>query len=167
MRKQQFSGKGEHAMSITQIEKVLYTAKAHTTGGREGGSSRTSDGRLDVKLSVPGTPGSGTNPEQLFAVGWSACFLSAIKIVAARMKVRLPADVAIDPEVDLGTTSGSYFLQTRLNVSLPGLEREVAQALVDGAHQECPYSKATHGNINVVTNVIVTPANIDVASNVA
>jgi len=154
-------------MSITQIEKVLYTAKAHTTGGREGGSSRTSDGRLDVKLSVPGTPGSGTNPEQLFAVGWSACFLSAIKIVAARMKVRLPADVAIDPEVDLGTTSGSYFLQTRLNVSLPGLEREVAQALVDGAHQECPYSKATHGNINVVTNVIVTPANIDVASNVA
>ena len=154
-------------MSITQIEKVLYTAKAHTTGGREGGSSRTSDGRLDVKLSVPGTPGTGTNPEQLFAVGWSACFLSAIKIVAARMKVRLPADVAIDPEVDLGTTSGSYFLQTRLNVSLPGLEREVAQALVDGAHQECPYSKATHGNINVVTNVIVTPANIDVASNVA
>ena len=138
---------------MTKIEKVLYTAKAHTTGGREGGASRTSDGRLDVKLSVPGTSGTGTNPEQLFAVGWSACFLSAIKIVAARMKVKLPADLAIDPEVDLGTTGGGYLLQARLNVNLPGLEREVAQALVDGAHQECPYSKATHGNIDVVTNV--------------
>jgi Ohr subfamily peroxiredoxin len=80
---------------------LLYTAKAHTTGGREGGSSRTSDGRLDVKLSVPGTPGDGTNPEQLFAVGWSSCFLSAIKIVAARMKVKLPPDVAVDAEVAL------------------------------------------------------------------
>jgi|SRR5208282_5424876 lipoyl-dependent peroxiredoxin len=156
---------------MTQIEKVLYTAKAHTTGGRDGGASRTSDGRLDVKLSVPGKPGTGTNPEQLFAVGWSACFLSAIKIVAARMKVRLPADLAVDPEVDLGTTGGAYLFQARLNVSLPGIEREVAQALVDGAHQECPYSKATHGNINVVTNVVTdavgTRDNIDVASNVA
>lgn len=160
----------EKEHTITKIEKVLYTAKAHTTGGRDGGASRTSDGRLDVKLSVPGTPGTGTNPEQLFAVGWSACFLSAIKIVAARMKVRLPADLAIDPEVDLGTTGGAYLIQARLNVSLPGIDREVAQALVDGAHQECPYSKATHGNINVVTNVVtdaaVTRAN-DVASNVA
>jgi osmotically inducible protein OsmC len=112
----------------------------------------TSDGRLDVKLSVPGTSGTGTNPEQLFAVGWSACFLSAIKIVAARMKVRLPADLAVDAEADLGTTGG-YLLQARLNVTLPGIEREVAQSLVDGAHLECPYSKATHGNINVATNV--------------
>ena len=86
---------------MTKVEKVLYTAKAHTTGGREGGSSRTSDDRLDVKLSIPGTPGTGTNPEQLFAVGWSACYLSAIKIVAARMKVRLPAEFAVDSEVDL------------------------------------------------------------------
>lgn len=140
-------------MSITSIEKVIYTAKAHTTGGRDGGASHTSDGHLDVKLSVPGHPGTGTNPEQLFAVGWSACFLSAIKIVAARMKVRLPADLAIDIEVDLGTTGGGYLLQARLNVNLPGIEREIAQALVDGAHQECPYSKATHGNINVVTTV--------------
>jgi lipoyl-dependent peroxiredoxin len=147
----------EKEHTITQIEKVIYTAKAHTTGGRDGGASRTSDGRLDVRLSVPGTPGTGTNPEQLFAVGWSACFLSAIKIVAARMKVKLPADLAIDAEVDLGTTGGAYFLQARLNVSLPGTEREVAQALVDGAHQECPYSKATHGNINVVTNVETRP----------
>ena len=147
----------EQTHTMTQIEKVLYTAKAHTTGGRDGGASRTSDGRLDVKLSVPGTPGTGTNPEQLFAVGWSACFLSAIKIVAAGMKVRLPAELAVDAEVDLGTTGGGYLLQARLNVNLPGIEREVAQALVDGAHQECPYSKATHGNINVVTNVETRP----------
>jgi Ohr subfamily peroxiredoxin len=142
--------------NITKIEKLLYTAKAHTTGGRDGGASRTSDGRLDVKLSVPGTPGTGTNPEQLFAVGWSACFLSALKIVAARKKVKLPPDIAIDSEVDLGTTNGGYFLQARLNVSLPGIEREVAQELVDGAHLECPYSKATHGNIYVVTNLVNT-----------
>lgn len=144
-------------MSITPIEKVIYTAKAHTTGGRDGAASHTSDGRLDVKLSVPGHPGTGTNPEQLFAVGWCACFLSAIKIVAARMKVRLPADLAIDTEVDLGTTGGGYLLQARLNVNLPGIEREIAQALVDGAHLECPYSKATHGNINVVTTVKSEP----------
>ena len=146
-----------NTMAITPIEKVLYTAKAHTTGGRDGGASRTSDGRLDVKLSVPGTPGTGTNPEQLFAVGWSACFLSAIKIVAARMKVKLPADLAIDPEVDLGMTNGGYLLQARLNVILPGIEPGVAQKLVDGAHLECPYSKATHGNINVVTTVKTEP----------
>ena len=144
-------------MSITQIEKVIYTAKAHTTGGREGGASRTSDGRLDVKLSVPGTPGTGTNPEQLFAVGWSGCFLSAMKIVAARMKVKLPADVAIDSEVDLGMTGGGYFLQARLNIVLPGVEPAIAQQLADGAHLECPYTKATHGNINVVTTVKTEP----------
>ncbi len=114
--------------NITQIEKVLYTAKAHTTGGREGGTSRTSDGRLDVKLTVPGTPGTGTNPEQLFAVGWSACYLSAIKLVAAKMKVSLPADFAVDAEVDLGMADGGYLLQARLNVNLPGIEPEVAQA---------------------------------------
>jgi Ohr subfamily peroxiredoxin len=144
-------------MSITQIEKVMYTAKAHTTGGREGGASRTSDGVLDVKFSVPGTHGTGTNPEQLFAVGWSACFLSAIKIVAARMKVRLPPDLAIDTEVDLGTTGGGYFLQARLNIILPGIDPAIAQKLADGAHLECPYSKATHGNVNVVTTVKTDP----------
>lgn len=140
--------------AFTQIEKVVYTAKAHTTGGREGGASRTSDGRLDVKLTTPGARGDGTNPEQLFAAGWSSCFLSAIKLVAAGAKVRLPPDVAVDAEVDLGTTDGRYFLQARLNVSLPGVDRETAQKLVDGAHVECPYSKATHGNISVVTNLI-------------
>jgi Ohr subfamily peroxiredoxin len=138
---------------ITPIEKVLYTAKAHTTGGREGGASRTSDGRLDVKLSVPGTPGTGTNPEQLFAVGWSACYLSAIKLVAGKMKVHLPADVAVNSEVDLGTADGGYLIQARINAVLPGIEPDVAKALVDAAHQQCPYSKATHGNINVVTTV--------------
>jgi osmotically inducible protein OsmC len=137
--------------TIPQIDRVLYTAKTHTTGGRDGGASRTSDGRLDVKLSVPGTPGTGTNPEQLLAVGWSACYLSAIKIVAARTRVRLPAGVAMDAEVDLGTTDGAHFIQARLHVSLPGLAPEVAQKLVDDAHLVCPYSKATHGNINVVT----------------
>ena len=142
---------------MTEVEKVLYTAKAHTTGGREGGSSRTSDGRLDVKLSVPGTPGTGTNPEQLFAVGWSACYLSAIKIVAARMKVKLPAELAVNAEVDLGMAGGGYLIQARLNVNLPGVEREIAQKLVDGAHMECPYSKATHGNIHVVTSFETEP----------
>ena len=145
-------------MAITQVEKVLYTAKAHTTGGREGGSSRTSDGRLDVKLSVPGTSGIGTNPEQLFAVAWSACYLSAVKIVAHAMKVTLPPDIAIDAEVDLGISNGGHVVQARLNVSLPGIEHEVAEKIVDGAHLQCPYSKATHGNVNVVTTVRMEPA---------
>jgi lipoyl-dependent peroxiredoxin len=145
-------------MSITPIEKIVYTAKAHTTGGRDGGSSRTSDGALEVKLAVPGGHAAGTNPEQLFAAGWSACFLSALKLVAARHKVRLPPDAAIDAEVDLGTNDGRYFIQARLNVSLPGIDRETAQSLVDDAHMECPYSKATHGNINVVTNIVDTAA---------
>src|SRR5215831_11406949 len=140
--------------AATQPVKVLYTAKAHTTGGREGGGSRTSDGRLDVKFSIPGGPGNGTNPEQLFAVGWSGCFLSAVKIVAANMKVKLPADPAIDAEVDLCTGADGYSLQARLNVSLPGLDREVAQAIVDGAHETCPYSKAIRGNIDVAYNLV-------------
>ena len=138
----------------TQPVKVLYTAKAHTIGGREAGESRTSDGRLDVKLSIPGGPGAGTNPEQLFAVGWSACFLSAMKIVAGKMKVRLPAETAIDPEVDLCMGDGGYFLQARLNVSLPGLDRHVGQAILDGAEKECPYSKATRGNIKVEVKMV-------------
>src|SRR5215831_13489181 len=115
--------------------KVLYTAKTHTTGGREGGSSRTSDGRLEVNYSLPGGPGNGTNPEQLFAVGWSGCFLSAIKHVAAQMKVRLPADPAIDAEVDLCMGSDGYSLQARLNVTLAGLDRQVARTILDAAHQ--------------------------------
>ncbi|HEX3638155.1 MAG TPA: organic hydroperoxide resistance protein [Paraburkholderia sp.] len=138
---------------MTQLEKVLYTGKTHTTGGREG-ASRSSDGRLDVKLSTPGTPGSGTNPEQMFAAGWSACFIGAMGLAAAKLKIALPADTAVDAEVDLGTTDGAYFLQARLNVSLPGLDREAAEALANAAHQTCPYSKATRGNIDVVIKVI-------------
>ncbi|GAB3370213.1 organic hydroperoxide resistance protein [Lysobacter rhizosphaerae] len=137
---------------INQIEKVLYTGKTHTTGGREG-KSRSSDDRLDIKLSSPGT-GTGTNPEQLFGAGWSACFLSAIGIAAAKLKVTLPADSAVDAEVDLGNTGDAYFLGARLNVSLPGLPRDVAQQLVDAAHQTCPYSKATRGNIDVEINLV-------------
>jgi Ohr subfamily peroxiredoxin len=147
---------------MTKLEKVIYTAKARTTGGRDNGTSRTSDGRLVVNLSVPGKPGTGTNPEQLLAVGWSACFLSAIKIVASKKRVVLPAELTIDAEVDLGLANGVHGLAARLNVNLPGLEPAVAQMLVEGAHQTCPYSLATHGNIEVVTNVAASNP-VDVA----
>ncbi|WP_010587545.1 organic hydroperoxide resistance protein [Schlesneria paludicola] len=138
---------------MTQMEKVLYTAKTHTTGGRDGAANST-DGRLDVKLSSPGVSGNGTNPEQLFAAGWSACFLGALSVAASEKKVALPANRAIDAEVDLGTNDGGYLLRARLNVSLPGLDHNVARALVDAAHQICPYSKATRGNIEVVINLV-------------
>lgn len=138
---------------MNAIDKVLYTAKTHTTGGRDG-ASRTSDGGLDVKLSSPGTAGTGTNPEQLFAAGWSACFLGAMGVAATQQKVALPADRTVDAEVDLGTNDGGYLLRARLNVSLPGLDRDVARALVDAAHQICPYSKATRWNIDVEINLV-------------
>jgi osmotically inducible protein OsmC len=138
---------------MTQLDKVLYTAKARTTGGRDG-ASRTDDGRLDIKLSPPGTAGSGTNPEQLFAAGYSACFIGAMKAVAGKMKVTLPTDLAVDAEVDLGPVGSAYGIAARLNVSLPGMERAAAQALVDTAHQVCPYSNATRGNINVAVNLV-------------
>jgi Ohr subfamily peroxiredoxin len=138
---------------MTTIEKVLYTAKTRTTGGRDG-AARSSDGRLDTKLTSPGAAGEGTNPEQLFAAGWSACFIGAMGLAARKLNVALPADLAVDAEVDLGTTDGAYFLQARLNVSLPGVDRDVARALVEAAHQTCPYSKATRGNINVELNLI-------------
>ena len=138
---------------MNHVEKVLYTGKTHTTGGRDG-ASRSSDGHLDIKLSSPGTSGTGTNPEQLFAAGWSACFIGAMSLAAGKMKVALPADRAVDAEVDLCNTDGAYFLQARLNVSLPGLDRAVAQSLVDAAHQTCPYSKLTRGNINVVVTLV-------------
>lgn len=138
---------------MTQLEKVLYTAKAHTTGGRDG-ASKSSDGRLDVTLSSPGTSGTGTNPEQLFAAGYSACFIGAMKAVAGKMKVTLPADLSIDAEVDLGPIPNAYGIAARLNVSLPGMDRAAAQALVDAAHQVCPYSNATRGNIDVTITVV-------------
>jgi osmotically inducible protein OsmC len=140
--------------SLSTNEKVLYTAKVHTTGGRDGGTSYSSDGRLDIRHSIPGGPGSGTNPEQLFAAGWSACFEGAMGIEARKMKVTLPADLAIDAEVDLNLAGDAYFLRARLNVNLPGLERQVAQAIADAAHQTCPYSKAIRGNVDVVINLV-------------
>jgi osmotically inducible protein OsmC len=134
---------------MIQLENVIYTAKTHTTGGREQGTSRSSDGRLEVRLSRPGASGDGTNPEQLFAAGWSACFISAMKIAAGKMKVALPDDVAIDAEVDLGPTSGAYGLAARLNVRLPGIEADVARRLLEATDRLCPYSNATRGNIDV------------------
>src|SRR5262245_40236206 len=139
---------------MSHVQKVLYTAKVHTTGGRDG-AAQSSDGRLEVKLSTPGTAGTGTNPEQLFAAGWSACFMSAIALLAAQRKVALPADRYIDAEVDLGTNEEGFLLRARLNVHLPDLDREVAQSLVDAAHQStCPYSKATRGNIDVEVKLV-------------
>ena len=138
---------------INEIDTVLYTGKTHTTGGRNG-EARSDDGRLDIKLSAPGSSGSGTNPEQLLAAGWSACFIGAMAKAAVALKVTLPSDVAVDAEVDLGKTEDAFFLQARLNVSLPGLDPAVARAVVDGAHQRCPYSKATRGNIDVTINLV-------------
>jgi Ohr subfamily peroxiredoxin len=134
-------------------DKVLYTARTHTVGGREG-QSRSDDGRLDVKLDRPGAPGNGTNPEQLFAAGWSACFEGALAYVASQRKIQLPADTAIDAEVDLRNGESGFSIAARLNVSIPGIDRGVAQELVEQAHQTCPYSKATRGNIEVELNLI-------------
>ena len=144
---------------MTPDKKVLYTAKVHTTGGRDG-ASRSSDGRLDVKHSTPGTSKPGTNPEQLFAAGWSACFEGAMGLAARKMKVALPPDLFIDAEVDLVLTGEAFTIQARLNVGLPGVERGVAQAVVDAAHQICPYSKATRGNIDVVITLLDPPVAI-------
>jgi lipoyl-dependent peroxiredoxin len=139
---------------MTDATKVLFTAKVHTTGGRDGGASLSGDGRLNIKHSIPGTPGTGTNPEQLFAAGWSACFEGAMGIAARKMKVTVPAGMAIDAEVDLCLSADAYFLRGRLNVSLPGLEPDVARRLIESGHRTCPYSKATRGNIDVLINLI-------------
>jgi lipoyl-dependent peroxiredoxin len=138
---------------MSRIDQVLYTGKTHTTGGREG-AARSDDGRLDITLSTPGTAGGGTNPEQLFAAGWSACFIGAMGKAAAKLGVRLPADLAVDAEVDLGKSDEGFALRARLNVSLPGVAADVARSIVDGAHQTCPYSKATRGNIDVEINLV-------------
>jgi len=138
------------------LEKVVYTASATSTGGRDGRSS-TPDGLLDVKLSVPkamGGKGDGTNPEQLFASGYSACFLGAMGFVASQQKKALPAGAKIDAEVDIGPIPNAFGIAVRLNITLPGLPREEAEALVAAAHQVCPYSNATRGNIAVVLTVL-------------
>ena len=133
---------------------ILYTGKTFTTGGRNG-QSRSDDNHLDIKLSVPGSSGAGTNPEQLFAAGWSACFIGAMGHAAKEKGIALPADVSVAAEVDLGNDAEEgFFLQARLNVSLPGLDRDLAQSIVDRAHQLCPYSKATRGNIKAVVTAL-------------
>lgn len=133
---------------MSKIDKVLYTGRTHTTGGRDG-AARSDDGRLDIALAPPGSHGTGTNPEQLFAAGWSACFIGAMGLAAREQKVALPADTAVDAEVDLGAGADGYLLQARLTVSLPGVPRDVAAGLVEAAHQRCPYSKMSRGNIDV------------------
>ena len=129
---------------MNRLEKGLYTAKAHSTGGRTG-MSRSSDGRLEVKLSRPGSPGTGTNPEQLFAAGWSACFDSAMEFAARNMNITLPADHAVDAEIDLGPEGGAFSLAARLYVSLPGMERATTQRLVEAAHQCVPIREQRTG----------------------
>jgi osmotically inducible protein OsmC len=133
---------------MTTAKNILYTALVHTTGGRQG-TAHSSDGRLDIILSSPGSGGSGTNPEQLFAAGWSACFEGAMGLAARKMDITLPPGVSIEAEVNLCRNEDGYFLRATLNVSVPGLQREVAQSLVDTAHQTCPYSKAIRGNVDV------------------
>ena len=138
---------------VLNKDKVLYTARTHTVGGREG-QSQSDDGRLNVELDRPGAPGNGTNPEQLFAAGWSACFEGALAYVASQRKIQLPGDTAIDAEVDLRNGESGFSLAARLNISIPGIDRDVAQELVEQAHQTCPYSKATRGNIEVELNLV-------------
>ncbi|VVE33275.1 peroxiredoxin [Pandoraea horticolens] len=139
---------------MTQLDKVLYTGRTHTTSGGRDGTARSSDGRLDIALSSPGTSGAGTNPEQLFAAGWSACFIGAMSLAAHASKVALPKDLSVDAEVDLGRLGEGYALQARLFVNLPGVPRDVAQRLVDTAHATCPYSKVTRGNIGVTITLV-------------
>lgn len=139
---------------MTRIEKVLYTGKVHTTSGGRDGAARSDDGKLDIQLSSPGSKGSGTNPEQLLAAGWSACFIGAIGLAAGKQKIKLPADLSVDTEVDLGVAGDAYLLQARLRVHIPGIERDVAQTLVEIAHRTCPYSKALHGNIHIETELV-------------
>ncbi|MBP1887411.1 MULTISPECIES: Ohr family peroxiredoxin [Sinorhizobium] len=129
-------------------EKLIFTGKTHNTSGRNGGT-RSSDGKLDLKLSQP-HPAA----EQLFGAAWSACYMGAIELAASQRNVKLPAGPEVDAEIDLNVDDGSYFLRARLNVSLPGIDRELGEELLAAAHGICPYSKATHGNIDVTTSLI-------------
>ena len=138
-------------MSVTK--EVVYTSHTRTTSGRDG-TARSNDGRLDISLSPPGSSGTGTNPEQLFGAGWSACFLGAIGRAALARKIAMPKDATVDAEVDLAKTGDDFFLAARLNVKLPGIDSETARQLADAAHQICPYSKATRGNIEVGIHIV-------------
>lgn len=129
-------------------EKVLFTGKTHNTNGRDGGA-RSSDGQLDIRLKQP-HPAA----ENLFGAAWSACYMGAIEVAASQRHIKLPEGIAVDAEIDLNSDDGSFFLRARLNVSVPGVDRAVARELIDAAHGICPYSKATHGNIDVQTNLV-------------
>ena len=137
---------------MAQLDKVLYTARTHTTGGREG-ASRSDDSRLDVRLARPAGTGPGTNPEQLFAAGYSGCFIGAMKAVAAKLGITLPQDLSVDAEVDLGQVPDAFGIAVRLKVNLPGVDRESAQKVIDAAHKVCPYSNAIRGNVDVQTQI--------------
>lgn len=140
----------------TKIDKVVYKAHATSTGGRDG-STRSSDGLLDLKLAVPkemGGPGGGVNPEQLFAAGYSACFIGAMKFVAGTQKIALPADTSINATVGIGQIPAGFGIEVALEVSIPGMDKAAAEALVAKAHQVCPYSNATRGNIDVTITVV-------------
>jgi len=134
--------------------KVIYTARVHTTGGRDGGTSQSDDRRLDIRHSLPGSTNAGTNPEQLFAAGWSACFEGTMGLAARKARVKLPPDTAIDAEVELLTGEDGYSIQGRLNISLPGVPRDVAQTIVKEAENTCPYSKAIRGNVKTEFNLL-------------
>ncbi len=139
------------------LDKVLYTARATSTGGRTG-TSQTDDGSLKLTLSTPkelgGAGGPGNNPEQLFAAGYSACFIGAMKAVAARQKIALPSEVSIAAEVGIGPIPAGFGLQVAMKISVPGMDKQAAEALVAAAHQVCPYSNATRGNIEVSLTVV-------------
>lgn len=142
---------------MNKLDKVLYTAHATSTGGREG-TSKTSDGAVSVKLTTPkelgGNGAAGTNPEQLFAMGYSACFIGAMKAVGGQMKIAVPADTSINASVGIGPIPQGFGIQVALEIHIPGMERSQAQALVEKAHQVCPYSNATRGNIEVKLSVV-------------
>jgi len=133
---------------MTTTEKVLFTGKTHVTAGRSG-AAQSKDGQLDIKLPQP-HPAA----ENLFGAAWSACYLGAVELAAAQAKVKLPDERAVDAEIDLNLAGSAFFLRARLNVSLPGVERGVAQQLIDAAHGICPYSKAVRGNIEVTTTLV-------------
>jgi Ohr subfamily peroxiredoxin len=140
---------------MENLDKVLYTAHVHTTGGRDG-NAKSDDGKLEVRLTPPAANGPGTNPEQLFAAGYSACYIGAMKAVAGKTKTQLPADLSVNAEVDLGPIreGNAYGIAVRMNISLPGMDRAQAQQLIDAAHQVCPYSNATRGNIDVTLTLV-------------
>ncbi len=141
---------------MNKLDKVLYEAEATSTGGRDG-SARTPDGRLYLGLQPPkemGGNGNGVNPEQLFAAGYSACFIGAMKFVAGQQKITLPADTSITAKVGIGPIPNGFGINASLKISIPGLDKQTAEQIVEAAHQVCPYSNATRGNIEVNLEVV-------------